>query len=106
MKPGKRDVKVNVLIQGDELDALQDISGYFTECFGLDDRIYNYKGVRPLGLYSWDFDCLIAGIEDALESTSPYLKLSPTAVRALSDLLIRIKALDAEAYPQKAGSWE
>lgn len=105
MKPRKGDVKTSVLIQGDELEALHDISAYFIECFGLDDKIYNYKGVRPIGLYSWDFDCLIAGIEDALESKSPYLKLSPTAVKALSDLLVRIKTLDAEAYPQKTGNW-
>jgi hypothetical protein len=100
MKPGKRDIKTNLLIQGEELEALQDISYCFTECFGLDARIDNYKGIRPLGLYSWDFDCLIAGIESIFMDERTKNALSPDAAKALTDLLSRIKAIDAAVYPQ------
>lgn len=99
MKPGKRDIKTNLLIQGDELAALQDISYCFTECFGLDTRIINYKGVRPLGLYSWDFECLIAGIESIFMDEKTKNALSPDTAKALTDLLTRIKAIDAAVYP-------
>jgi hypothetical protein len=66
MKPGKKDIKISIRIQGEELRALQDISFLFTECFGLDSRIGKYRGTRPIGLYQWDFECLIGGIEFAI----------------------------------------
>ena len=40
------------------------------EAFGLDRRIENYQGKRPIGLFSWDFDCLLAVIEDAFVSVA------------------------------------
>ena len=42
-----------------------------TEEFGLDRRIKNYQGKRPIGFYSWDLDCLPC-IEDTLKDEREY----------------------------------
>jgi hypothetical protein len=48
MKPGKRDKKVNILIQGKELFELKRHAELMVEAFGLDRRIENYQGKRPI----------------------------------------------------------
>ncbi len=50
MKPGSRDRKASILITGLELDELQRFVWMMVESFGLDRRIANYQGVRPIGL--------------------------------------------------------
>jgi len=72
MKPGSKDIKLNILITGEELSELQRHTYQMAEAFGLDQRIDNYRGKRPIGLYSWDFDCLLAVIEGALEDEKDY----------------------------------
>jgi len=59
MKPGKRDQKYEIKIQGDELVALKVVCADMPECFGLDRRIAAYKGTRPIGFYRWDLDALV-----------------------------------------------
>jgi len=59
MKPGKNDIRVEVLITDDELTSLKLFIGDMAESFGLDRRIEQYQGKRPIGLYEWDLDCLI-----------------------------------------------
>ncbi len=59
IKPGPGDKKVLLLISGNELDELKGITWALAESFGLDRRIENYAGKRPIGLYSWDMECLI-----------------------------------------------
>jgi len=49
MKPGSRDIKVNILITGEELEELQKHTWSMVEAFGLDRRIEQYKGKRPIG---------------------------------------------------------
>jgi len=61
MKPGKRDKAYPLLITGRELVELQKFTGAMAEAFGMDRRIENYKGKRPLRLY-------IAGIWIALKA--------------------------------------
>jgi hypothetical protein len=29
------------------------------EAFGLDTKVENYKGIRPISFYSWDLDCIL-----------------------------------------------
>ena len=58
IKPGLHDKKYFILITGDELDELQAHAWDFTECYGLNRRIYNYKGKRPMGLYPWDVEAM------------------------------------------------
>lgn len=55
MKPGSKDIKTNVLILGQELTELKRHTWLMDEAFGLDSRIEEYKGTRPIGLYSWEF---------------------------------------------------
>ena len=49
LKPGKHDIKVNILIAGEELEELQKHTWSMAESFGLDDRIDNYKGKSRWG---------------------------------------------------------
>jgi len=72
MKPGPRDVKLAILITGDELHGLKRFTIDMVEAFGLDRRIEAYSGKRPIGVYSWDLDCLLAVTDNALKDTHPY----------------------------------
>ena len=72
MKPGKYDKKASILIAGKELEELQKHTWSMAESFGLDRRIDNYKGTRPIGFYSWDMDCLLDVLELALNNPKEY----------------------------------
>lgn len=61
------------------------------EAFGLDRRIENYQGKRPIGLFSWDFDCLLAVIEDALDDPKEYPDKNESGYKALKSLFVRLK---------------
>lgn len=91
MKPGSKDIKLNILITGEELTQLQRLTYQMAEAFGLDRRIDNYRGTRPIGLYSWDFDCLLAVIEEALKDTRYYPDKDTTEHKALMNLYLRLK---------------
>ena len=91
MKPGSKDIKLKVLITGDELFELQRHSYQMVEAFGLDGRVENYQGKRPIGLYSWDFDCLLAVIECALEDKKGYPDRDAPEYKALMSLYLRLK---------------
>ena len=72
MKPGSKDIQLKILISGQELSELKRFSDYMVEAFGLDKRIEKYQGKRPIGLYSWDFDCILAVLENALDGPTEY----------------------------------
>jgi len=91
MKPGSRDIKLPVLISGEELSELQRHSWHMAEAFGLDRRIENYKGKRPIGLYSWDFDCLMAVIEYVIDDPKEYPEKNDSGYIALRNLYDRLK---------------
>ncbi|MFZ1986864.1 MAG: hypothetical protein WAU91_20805 [Desulfatitalea sp.] len=91
MKPGSKDIKLNILITGEELNQLQRHTYQMAEAFGLDRRIDNYRGTRPIGLYSWDFDCLLAVIEGALEDEKHYPDKDDAGYKALMNLYLRLK---------------
>ncbi len=91
MKPGSRDIKVNMLITGEELDELQGHTGSMAEAFGLDRRIEQYKGKRPIGFYRWDMDCLIDVIDMALEDSNEYPDHNDSGYLALKNLLEKMK---------------
>ena len=42
------------------------------EAFGLDSKIDNYKGVRPMSLYSWDLDCILDVLSLVLDDENEY----------------------------------
>lgn len=91
MKPGSKDIKLEILISGEELSELQSHSWQMAEAFGLDRRIENYKGKRPIGLHSWDFDCLLAVIEMALDDPEEYPDKEDQRYIALKNLFDRLK---------------
>ena len=91
MKPGSKDIKLKILISGDELSELQRHTSEMAEAFGLDRRIENYQGKRPIGLYNWDFDCLLAVIENALDDQVQYPDKTDHGYTALKRLLHRLK---------------
>lgn len=72
IKPGSRDKKIPVLISGHELLELKKFTWMMSEAFGLDRRIENYQGKRPIGLYSWDFECLLDVLDSAVKHKEEY----------------------------------
>ena len=72
MKPGPNDVKLPILITGDELLEVQRFTIDMAEAFGLDRRIEAYSGKPPIGCYRWDVDCLLAVIGLALKDQHAY----------------------------------
>ena len=93
MKPGSKDKRVSLLIAGDELTELKRLTWLMSESFGLDTRIENYQGKRPIGLYSWDFECLLATIDHALKDDKEYPDKTAPEYHALTQLSRRL--LDA-----------
>ena len=65
MKAGKNDKKACLQFTPEELDFLQDNTWQMAESFGLDTRISNLTGKRPVGFYSWDLECLQEVTESA-----------------------------------------
>lgn len=67
MKPGLRDIKDQILIAAQELEEFQKQTCWsMAESFGLDQRIDQYLGKKPIGLYRWDLECLIDVLDFAL----------------------------------------
>lgn len=91
MKPGKNDIRLQVLISGFELSELKRHTWQMSEAFGLDAKIENYQGKRPLGLYRWDMDCLIDVIETALDDPENYPDKKGDTYNALKSLLRRLR---------------
>jgi hypothetical protein len=86
MKPGPGDVKLTILITGDELHELKRFTIDMVEALGLDRRIEAYSGKRPLGLYRWDVDCLSAVIDNALRDKREYTDVGSSSYAALKRL--------------------
>ena len=98
MKPGRNDRKHQILIAGAELDELQRHTWMMAESFGLDRRIERYQGKRPIGLYRWDLECLIAAMESALADPKEYPSHTSPRYLALQSLCERVKQEYDEAY--------
>jgi hypothetical protein len=90
IKPGSNDKKVALVIAGEELTALKRLTWLMSESFGLDARIENYHGKRPIGLYSWDFECLLAVIDHALKDGKVYPDKTTSEYNALTQLSARL----------------
>jgi hypothetical protein len=86
MKPLPGDHRHRLLITGDELRELQRHTWSMAEAFGLDRKIENYKGSRPLTLYRWDLDCLLDVIDLALSDERDYPDRSAPGYLALKRL--------------------
>ncbi len=91
MKPGPNDVKLTILITGDELLELQRFTVDMAEAFGLDRRIEAYPGKRPIGLYRWDADCLLDVMDLALKDPRAYPEKESATYAALKRLRDRLQ---------------
>lgn len=90
-KPGRNDKKVYFLIAGEELSELQRHTRQMTEAFGLDRRIENYQGKKPIGFYSWDMECLLCVMENALEDDQDYPDKNSPGFKAFENLYKRMQ---------------
>lgn len=93
MQPGSRDIKVNILITGEELEELKKYTWSMAEAFGLDRRIEQYKGKKTIGLYRWDIDCLIDVLSIVLYDSKEYPYHNSSGYLALKDLSERLKSV-------------
>ena len=90
IEPGSRDKNVSVLISGQELLELQRFTWMMSEAFGLDRRIENYQGKRPIGLYSWDFECLLSVLDSAVKRKEEYPDDNAPGLKDITNLFIRL----------------
>jgi len=98
LKPGSRDIKVPILIAGHELEELQKYTWLMSEAFGLDRRIEQYMGKKPIGFYRWDIECLMDVIDFALDSATDYPDHESSGYLALKNLHTRLQALYQEKF--------
>ncbi len=98
MKIGKYDRKIYILITGLELGELQRHVWMMAESFGLDRRIANYQGKRPIGLYRWDIECLTDVMDSALEDPEYYRSKTSDGYLALAELRDRLKRIYKESF--------
>ena len=92
VKPGSKDCKASILINGMELDELQRFVWMMAESFGLDRRIANYQGVHPIGLYRWDIECLVDVINSVLKDLEYYPTQDSPEYQAIKKLRDRLQA--------------
>ncbi len=90
MKPLPGDHRHRLLISGDELRELKNHTCGMAEAFGLDRKIENYQGTRPITLYRWDLECLMDVIDLALKDERDYPDKSTPEYQALKRLGERI----------------
>lgn len=101
MKPGPKDTAYHVLIDGLELQELKKHTWQMVEAERLDKRIELYQGKRPITLYTWDLECLIDVISDALAHSMEYPDRSVPGYAALLRLQNRLVQLMAQADTNK-----
>jgi hypothetical protein len=96
LKPGKYDRRYQVVIKGAELRVLKELS--LPESFGLERRVEQYQGKRPIGLYRWDLECLLDTL--SLEMTDRPLHPRPRGrdLAALQSLYARLRKEYEVAY--------
>jgi hypothetical protein len=104
IKPGRGDRKASILITGAELDELPRFVWMMAESFGLDRRIANYQGVRPIGLYRWDIECLVDMINSVLDDLEYYSSQDSPEYQAIKNLRDRLQAEEDTLYVQLRSS--
>jgi ribosomal 50S subunit-associated protein YjgA (DUF615 family) len=102
--PGRRDRKVSILITGMELDELQRFDWVLAESFGLDRRIANYRGMRPIGLWRWDIECLVDAINSVLDDLEYYPTQDTPEYLAIKTLRDRLQAEEDALYAELRAS--
>ena len=98
MKPGKNDIPVRVKITGLQLEELQKHTSHMIEAFGLDTKVENYKGVRPISFYSWDLDCILDVLDMVLNDEKEYPDKRDEGYIKLGELYAHLKNAYRETY--------
>ena len=98
MKPGKNDVPVKIKITGRQLEELQKHTVDMCEAYGLDRKIENYKGSRPISLYRWDLDCIIDVLDTALDDEKEYPDKKDDGYIKLQELHVNLKNAYRDTY--------
>jgi len=98
MKPGRNDIPIRIKIFGTQLQELQRHAWHMCEAFGLDSKIENYKGKRPIAFYRWDLDCLIDVLCIVLHDEKEYPDKHADEYIELSKLHSNLSALYAATY--------
>lgn len=98
MKPSKNDIAIKIKISGRKLDELQKHTALMCESFGLDNKIFNYKGKRPIKLYHWDLDCLLSVLEFVLKDETEYPDKKDEGYLQLQQLYLELQKLALETY--------
>ena len=86
-----KNTRRQVLITGDELAELKKYTIYFAECPGLDRRLANDKGKRPLGLDQRDLRCLTSIITLLLHNPNHYPNPKAPECKLMQQLLARLE---------------
>ena len=98
MKPGKKDIAIQCKISGRQLEELQKHTWQMCEAFGLDTKIDNYKGVKPISFYSWDLDCLLDVLDMTLNDAKEYPDKQDEGYIQLHKLYVSLKHDYKETY--------
>jgi len=61
------------------------------ESFDLDRLFANYQGKRPIGLYSWDVECLLDVMGGALNDWEEYISQESEGYLTLLNLKLRLQ---------------
>ena len=99
MRPGRKDKRYFTRIDGQELAELQQYTWDMAEAYGLDKKIERYKGTRPIGLWSWDLDCLEAVLYNALRDCQDS---NSKQYQNLKRLQTKIQSLLDQARPNRS----
>ncbi|VEN75051.1 conserved hypothetical protein [Candidatus Desulfarcum epimagneticum] len=98
MKPGKNDIPVKIKISGRRLEELQKHTWHMCEAFGLDRKVENYKGVRPISFYSWDLDCILDVLDIVLNDDKEYPDKKDEGFIKLHELYLELKKASKKIY--------
>ncbi|MCP4600739.1 MAG: hypothetical protein GY847_09435 [Proteobacteria bacterium] len=98
MKLGSKDQAYKILITGPELTELKNHALDLPESFGLDRRIEQYKGTRPIGLFRWDLDYLTDVLEMVTRDKHEYPDKTSPEYKAVQSLYERLSLLRQQAY--------
>ena len=98
MKPGKNDIPIKLKIFGRQLEELQKHTWQMCEAFGLDRKIENYKGTRPISFYSWDLDCILDVLDMALGDEKEYPDKKDEGYIKLYELYVDLKKVYKKTY--------
>ncbi len=98
MKPGKNDHPVKIKITGRQLEELQRHTGGMCEAYGLDRKIEQYKGSRPISLYSWDLDCIDSVLDMVLNDQKEYPDKKDDGYIQLQELKLKLKKAYEDTY--------